>query len=100
MGKQLKNARHLDFVRQKPCCICGKVGVEAHHLLKPWNGSRGMAMKAGDQNTVPLCPEHHRALHHAGNEEKFFLQVKDDQDYGKMIARRLWYVSPYYKEQE
>jgi hypothetical protein len=100
MGKQLKNAKHLEFVRTKSCCVCGKFGVEAHHLLKPWRGSRGMAMKAGDHNAIPLCPEHHRLLHHYGSEHKFFEAVKFDKDYGSMVARRLWYISPAYKEVE
>ena len=100
MTKQMKVPKHLDYIRHMPCCICGKVGVEAHHLMRPWSGSRGMGMKAGDQNSVPLCPDHHRALHQAGNEEKFFTQTMGDESFGKSLAMRLWYSSPHYRETE
>lgn len=100
MSRQLKVPNHLDYVRHRPCCLCGKVGVEAHHLLRPWSGVRGMGMKAGDQNAIPLCPHHHRALHHAGNEERFFAEVTGDESFGRLLAMKLWYSSPHYRETE
>lgn len=100
MSRQLKVPSHLDYVRHRPCCLCGKVGVEAHHLLRPWSGTRGMGMKAGDQNAIPLCPDHHRALHHAGNEERFFAEETGDESFGRLLAMKLWYSSPHYRETE
>lgn len=100
MAKQLKVPKHLDYVRHMPCCICERVGVEAHHLMRPWSGSRGMGMKAGDHNVIPLCPDHHRALHKAGNEEAYFLEIAGDETFGKSLAMRLWYSSPHYRETE
>jgi len=72
--------------------------VEAHHLLKPWQGSRGMGMKAGDQNAVPLCPEHHRELHHYGDEYAYFEWACNDPQEGKLKGMELWFKSPAYKQ--
>lgn len=93
----MKSARHLAYVRQHPCCICNRTPVEAHHLLKPWQGVRGMALKAGDQNAVPLCPAHHRALHMAGDEFHFFECETGDRHHGKVKAMELWFKSPAYE---
>lgn len=61
-----KNAKHLAYVRSLPCLVGphGCAGdVEAHHLMKPWFGYRGMGMKAEDMNCIPLCHGHHMLLH-------------------------------------
>ena len=71
--------------------------IEAHHLLKPWQGGRGMGMKAGDQNAVPLCATHHRELHHHGDEFYYFESRIGDRHAGKMLAMRLWLSSPFYR---
>jgi len=31
-----------------------------------------MGRRAADHRAVPLCPEHHRALHKMGDEEAYF----------------------------
>lgn len=55
--------RYLAFVRGLPCCVPGTPrgcfwGVEAHHLT-----GQGMALKADDRQTMPLCGAHHDDLH-------------------------------------
>lgn len=96
----MKSAKHLEFVRMHPCMVCGIEGaIEAHHLLKPWQGPRGLALKAGDQNAVPLCPTHHRELHHYGDEFAYFEWVLQEPHAGKHRAMELWFKSPQYKEQ-
>lgn len=96
--KRYANLKHLEYVRSLPCILCGNdYGVEAHHLLKPWRGSRGMSLKAGDDNVVPLCHNHHRKLHETGSEYKFFLNETGDENHGQFRARLLWLNSPYYK---
>ena len=99
MSKPLRAPKHLASVREQPCMVCGTdYGVEAHHLMRPWRDGRGMGQKAGDDNAVPLCAGHHRALHAMGDELAFFHFQLGDPDAGKATARALWYRSPSYKE--
>ena len=64
MSKRLTNRQHLEYVASLPCLICragyyvGSNNIQAHHLLKPWNGKRGMSLRAGDDNVIPLCFRH------------------------------------------
>jgi len=98
MAKRYVNLKHLGYVRERPCMVCGTDhGIEAHHLLKPWRGSRGMSLKAGDENTIPLCHQHHRELHERGNEESFFKEKLGRDDDGRFMARLLWLNSPAYE---
>ena len=46
-----------------------------------------MARKVGDNFTVPLCREHHRELHHSGNEAAFWHNMGIEP---LEIARQLW----------
>jgi hypothetical protein len=102
VSKQYKNKGHLSFIHGFKCCL-GYSGacfgeVQAHHLLKPWEGYRGMGMKASDRNVIPLCLGHHQALHSAGNEFKYFESVSGREDYGKNVAEILWNLSPYFEK--
>ena len=98
MSKRYVNLKHLKYVRERPCMVCGTdYGIEAHHLLRPWRGARGMSLKAGDENTVPLCNKHHRELHQIGNEVKFFEGSLGREDDGQFMARLLWLNSPAYE---
>lgn len=98
MAKRYVNLKHLAYVRTRPCMVCGTdQGIEAHHLMRPWRGARGMALKSGDENVVPLCAHHHRNLHRIGNEEKFFLENLGRNDDGQFMARLLWLNSPAYE---
>lgn len=53
--KRLKNANHLQKVRELGCIIC-KSPASAHHIR---NG-QGMGQKASDYETIPLCHYHHQ----------------------------------------
>lgn len=56
MAKPIRDPRYLAFIRKLPCCIChSERGIEAAHV-----GPHGMAQKASDRSTIPLCPRHHR----------------------------------------
>tara|TARA_Y100001972_G_scaffold27563_1_gene33889 strand:+ start:824 stop:1135 length:312 start_codon:yes stop_codon:yes gene_type:complete len=102
----LKSQRHLQHIRNQPCALCASNpeecsgSVQAHHLMKPWLGYRGTGMKAGDENAIPLCFEHHRDLHAVGNEANFFKLKGLSENYGKALAYGLWLRSPYFKEKE
>ena len=72
-----KDARHLDFIRSLPCCICGdNTSTEAAHIRSGSDdhGKRptGGGEKSSDKWTVPLCNRHHTEQHKAGNELKWW----------------------------
>ena len=101
-SKKIKNKKHLMFVASLRCCLekvdtfgCSHV-IQAHHLLKPEYGVRGMGMKSSDNNAVPLCQNHHTLLHDKfGNEDEFWKSFGLSQDYGRGVAKRIWARSPH-----
>jgi len=92
-----RNPKHLAYIRSLPCSIC-KAGflshhksVQAHHLLKPWIGTRGISMKADDRNVIPLCLYHHHLLHSKfGSEKALFENYGMKSDFAKSYAQQLW----------
>ena len=98
------NKEHLIYVSSLPCCINNRDddwcrgNVQAHHLLKPFEGSRGFSMKASDKNVVPLCYYHHAMLHDKiVNENVFWTLFGLSEDFGSELAKELWDNSPYKK---
>jgi hypothetical protein len=47
---------------------------------------RGLALKASDEFTVPLCRTHHRALHRFGDERAWWSEAGIDP---AKVARRM-----------
>ena len=90
-----ENKKHLMWVTTQQCIIsqagfysCSGT-TQAHHLLKPYNGVRGMSLRANDRNVVPLCMKHHHLLHTKyGDEYKFFASFGLKPDYGKEQAQK------------
>ena len=104
-----KNKNHLIYVSSLSCCLndmqvetknwC-KGNIQAHHLLKPFEGTRGAGMKASDKNVVPLCYKHHAMLHDIiGNEDKFWTLFNLDENYGRLKAKSLWETSPFKRKE-
>lgn len=58
-----KNPKFLAWVKTQPCTCCGNPADDAHHLIG-W-GQGGMATKAHDAFTIPLCRKHHTELHNS-----------------------------------
>lgn len=83
--RRIRDQEHLRFVASHPCLICGRQPCHAHHLR--FAQPRAMALKCGDQWTVPLCNVHHRALHDAGNERAWWQEGGIDP---LSEAERLW----------
>ena len=83
--KRHRDKAHLRFVGSHPCLVCGRQPSDAHHLR--FAQTRALGMKVSDEFTVPLCREHHRQLHHAGNELAWWhnLSIKP-----LPIAEELW----------
>lgn len=66
--------KHLAFIRQLPCCVCGdNTTTEAAHLRFPdtraAKRSVGKAEKPDDVWTVPLCGDCHRKQHTMAEED-------------------------------
>lgn len=104
-SKKIKNKRHLEYVARQRCCLtftsedwC-RGNVQAHHLLKPYEGKRGMGMRSSDNNVVPLCYYHHAQLHdQKGDEDSFWRLHNKEKDYGRRTAEYWWNISPYNEE--
>jgi hypothetical protein len=68
--KRIRAPKHLKWVATLPCLICQRQPSDAHHLKRVQPNAMGR--KPGDQWVVPLCRIHHRALHDAGDETRWW----------------------------
>tara|TARA_R110000824_G_scaffold165764_4_gene342370 strand:- start:1039 stop:1329 length:291 start_codon:yes stop_codon:yes gene_type:complete len=75
-----------DSYKQKQNC---NGEIQAHHLLKPWTGTRGWSMKSTDENVVPLCFHHHSQLHQIGAEDAFWEHYNQSRDFGRAYAQKM-----------
>lgn len=75
-----KSEDYLKDVRSHACLICGKDGVDAHHLRSSVTGIHtGIGMKrCGDDLAVPLCRTDHMLCHEFGREIKFWIEYGVD----------------------
>jgi hypothetical protein len=83
--KRLRDKAHLKFVASQPCLVCGRQPTDPHHLR--FAQPRGIGLKVSDEFTVPLCRGHHRQLHQAGNEVRWWEHLKID---ALATAKDLW----------
>jgi len=60
--KPVRDMAYTAFIRSMPCLVCGKPTV-CHH--EPLTG-HGMSSKGPDNESVPLCMEHHQERHQKG----------------------------------
>lgn len=65
---ELRDEPYLQWIRKQPCCACDKAAPShAHHVT-----GAGLALKAHDRDTMPVCPSCHDDLHRfAGRFEGF-----------------------------
>ena len=92
----LRLPSHLKWIRGLICAVpyCENNQIEAAHIRIGTDG--GMGVKPSDSFTIPLCRTHHQRSHDIGetsfeNEHKIRL---------RMIAAKLWEVSPARKKLE
>ena len=85
MPRRVRDKTHLRFVAKQPCLICGRRPCDAHHLR--FAQPRGLGLKVSDEFSVPLCRGHHREVHRAGLEQKWWSTVGID---ATAVARKLW----------
>ena len=66
--QKLSSKKYLDYIRNKPCLVCGSIPCDPDHLE-----ARGMggANRSGykDYSCVPLCRIHHTESHQSGNQK-------------------------------
>lgn len=88
--------RYLEYISDQECLFCWTTPCQAHHLLKPWIGDRGMGMRADDRNVVPLCFPHHHELHTIyGSEKKMAYDYLFEDDFFLVQSQKLWENSPF-----
>jgi hypothetical protein len=71
-----EDSKYTRWVKTRPCCGCGGRSDDPHHIIGHSQG--GMATKAHDFFTIPLCRKCHDALHEdvAGWEAEHGSQVE------------------------
>jgi hypothetical protein len=71
---RVRSKAHLRFVAAQPCLVCQRLPSDPHHLK--FAQPRALGRKVSDEFTVPLCREHHQALHRQGNEIAWWANLK------------------------
>lgn len=64
--KRLALPKYLDWLKDKPCCVCGKEPYADHKSIPHHcrvNGSGGTGIKPSDTYALPLCHKCHDSLH-------------------------------------
>ncbi len=92
---RMKDEKHLKFVRQLPCVVCGNdIETEAAHVraADPSIGklNSGIGAKPDDCFVLPLCGEHHRSQHKYGDEIEWWQIMRVDPI---KVALRLYSVT-------
>ncbi len=59
--RRWESRKYLQWVKSQPCCGCGNGDCDPHHIIG--YGQCGMATKAHDLFTFPLCRNCHDKLH-------------------------------------
>ncbi|MCI1899273.1 MAG: DUF968 domain-containing protein [Enterobacter sp.] len=59
--RRWENEKYTRWVKTQPCVCCNRQADDPHHLIG--HGQGGMGTKAHDLFVIPLCREHHDALH-------------------------------------
>ena len=63
--QKLLSKKYLEYIKEKPCLVCGKMPVDPHHMEAVGMGG---ANRDGykDYSRVPLCRYHHGEYHNTG----------------------------------
>jgi hypothetical protein len=58
-AKPARDRAYMGYVAQLGCVCCGRDGVQVHHPIM----GRYAQRRAADDETIPLCFDHHQLLH-------------------------------------
>lgn len=85
-------AKHLQLIRQLPCCVTGRVPAgEAHHLKSgSARNERGVGMRATDKWAVPLSRIPHDELERVGSRNEIAWFRANGIDDPHALAEALW----------
>ena len=83
--RRYRDKAHLKFVASQACLVCGRQPSDPHHLRFAQTGAFGR--RVSDEFAVPLCRVHHREVHRAGNESKWWKGYALD---ALAVASALW----------
>src|SRR4051794_31649484 len=83
--RRYRNRKHLRYVGQQACLVCGRKPSDPHHLR--FTQPRALGWKVSDEFVAPLCRIHHRAVHRVGDERAWWKVVGIDP---LKVARKLW----------
>lgn len=61
--KRWRSEAYLKWVRSLPCCDCGALNCDAHHVIGLKWGLSGMGLTAPDNYAMPLCRDCHTWMH-------------------------------------
>ena len=68
-GAPERDLSYLAWIRQQPCIVSGKYGVDAAHTKVLGRGT--MVWKSPDRSAIPLRREYHREFDHGRRRPEF-----------------------------
>lgn len=92
---RVRDEKYRKSAREQPCMVCGSMGttVLAHINIA---GNFGMGLKAGDDESLFLCHEHHTDLDTSSNRAEWLVRFVLLPD--RRRAYRLWRADKDYRE--
>ena len=84
-----EDKEYTDWLRMEPCCApgCGATPVQVHHLT-----GAGISLRNHDHHGMPLCKEHHDALHQVcGPFRQWSLKERQSWQRTQILIHRLRY---------
>lgn len=88
--KRIRSKKHLRWIAEQPCLICGHRPCQSHHVKMMQLRARGL--RVSDEYVVPLCPLHHASVEISpGREEEWW---KNEEINVRAEIRRLRSMSP------
>ena len=71
--QKLSSKKYLDYIRNKPCLVCGSIPCDPDHLEARGMGGAGkggtVTNTLKDFSCIPLCRNHHTERGSLGNEK-------------------------------
>ena len=70
----MKSLKYLEWIRVKPCCVCGNLS-KPHHLKRIGMGRNRKKNMLEHYTAVPLCSIHHEQAQWSRDYEKRFWKM-------------------------